>query len=56
MGKHDYHMHPQIITKPGWAEEFIQKAISTGIEEICFTDHMPFSLSNGKDRIPKGLN
>lgn len=54
MGKHDYHMHPQIITKPGWAEEFIQKAISTGIEEICFTDHMPFSLSNGKDRIPKG--
>ena len=55
MAKHDYHMHPQLLTKPGdWADAFVRKAISEGIEEICFTDHMPLSMSDQKDRIPRG--
>ena len=55
MAKHDYHMHPQLLTRPGdWADRFVQKAISEGIEEICFTDHMPLSMSDQKDRIPRG--
>jgi histidinol-phosphatase (PHP family) len=33
---------------------FIDSAIKQDFEEICFTDHMPLSISNARDRIPKG--
>lgn len=53
--KKDYHLHPNIINNPGQAEKFIKKAVESGFEEICFTDHMPFSITHGEfDRIPHG--
>ena len=50
----DYHLHPQILTKPDWIHSFIRTAIEKGIDEICVTDHMPLSLSDAADRIPAG--
>ena len=52
--KIDYHMHPNIINKPDNADLFINHAIEMGFDEICFTDHMPLSICNAADRIPKG--
>ena len=52
--KIDYHMHPNIINKPETTDLFINHAINMGFEEICFTDHMPLSICNAADRIPKG--
>ena len=51
----DYHMHPMIAQKPERFDEFAQRAIALGIEEICITDHMPLSISNAADRIPAGM-
>jgi len=50
----DYHLHPQILTKPGQIRSFIETALKRGVEEICITDHMPLSLSSAADRIPAG--
>lgn len=48
-------MHPNIMKVPGQAEEFARRAADLGFEEICFTDHMPFSLTPGEyDRIEPG--
>lgn len=47
-------MHPQVPGEQSLAEEFIQKAVSKGLEEICITDHMPLSISDAPDRIPVG--
>ena len=51
----DYHMHPQIVTKPEQIHDFIKTAMEKGIEEICITDHMPLSVSKAGDRIPAGM-
>ena len=50
----DYHLHPNLLNVPTQAEDFIKAALSKGITELCFTDHMPLSVSNARDRIPKG--
>ena len=50
----DYHMHPQIITKPELFAQFVETARKNGIEEICITDHMPLIGSSLKDRLPAG--
>lgn len=48
-------MHPNLLKKPEQADLFINKAIELGFEEICFTDHMPFSVTGDEhDRIPFG--
>lgn len=51
----DYHMHPSVLVSPDKMEMFIQHALRLNIEEICITDHMPLSLSNAGDRIPRGM-
>ena len=53
--KKDYHLHPNIINNPEQHEKFIEIAIQKGLDEICFTDHMTLSISNAKDRIPRGM-
>ncbi len=54
-GKKDYHMHPNLLKMPQRGPQFIEAAIERGFEEICFTDHMPFTLTGDeKDRIPFG--
>ncbi len=53
--KKDYHLHPNILNAPHQFEKFIAAATQKGIKEICFTDHMPLSISNAKDRIPRGM-
>lgn len=53
--KCDYHMHPNLTNNYKAADAFIEKAISEGFEEICFTDHMPLSISDAGDRIKKGM-
>ena len=50
----DYHMHPQILTKPELFAQFVETARMNGIEEICITDHMPLIGSSAKDRLPAG--
>ena len=50
----DYHMHPTIITRPEYFDQFVQVALEKGIEEICVTDHMPLSFSKESDRLPRG--
>ncbi len=50
----DYHLHANILNEPEKYSGFIDAAIKNGVEEICFTDHMPFSLSDAPDRIPHG--
>ena len=50
----DYHMHPQIVTKPELFEQFVESARARGIEEICITDHMPLIGATAKDRLPAG--
>ncbi len=53
--KKDYHLHPNIINNPSQAEDFINRAVQLGFDEICFTDHMPFSITHNEfDRIPNG--
>lgn len=53
--KKDFHMHPNILKKPYQADEFIARAIELGFDTICFTDHMPFTLTGDEhDRIPFG--
>ena len=52
--KKDYHMHPQVLTKPELFPEFARVAMEKGIEEICITDHMPLSTSKAKDRLLPG--
>ncbi len=52
--KCDYHTHPNILNRPQATDEFIDSAIEQGFQEICFTDHMPLSISDAGDRIPKG--
>ncbi|MBR2615242.1 MAG: PHP domain-containing protein [Clostridia bacterium] len=47
-------MHPQILTRPEAWRDFLERAIHLGIDEVCFTDHMPLSLSRAKDRMPAG--
>lgn len=51
----DYHIHPTILRKPEQFALFVENALSKNIEEICVTDHMPLSISNASDRIPKGM-
>ena len=50
----DYHLHPNLLNVPSAADEFISAAVKKDIKEICFTDHMPISVSNAHDRIPRG--
>ena len=50
----DYHLHPNIINAPEQADGFIEAALLRGIKRICFTDHMPLSVSPAHDRIPSG--
>ncbi len=53
--KRDLHMHPNILKRPEQADLFINRAIELGFCEICFTDHMPFSVTGDEhDRIPFG--
>lgn len=48
-------MHPNLIKMPQQADLFVQKAIELGFDEICFTDHMPFTVTGDEaDRIPFG--
>lgn len=42
----DCHTHPNIINKPWQVDEFIETAISLGLDEIHFTDHMPAFPAN----------
>lgn len=49
-------MHPNLLKKPEQADLFINRAIELGFDEICFTDHMPFSVTGDEcDRIPFGM-
>ncbi len=49
----DCHTHPNIINNPNQVDEFIKRAISIGLDEIHFTDHMPvFPTDWESDRIP----
>ncbi len=51
----DCHTHPNLLKRPAQAVEFIEKAISVGLREIVFTDHMPFTFTGDEvDRIPFG--
>lgn len=50
----DYHLHPTVLQTPEHMEYFVQQALKKGIKQICITDHMPLSISNAADRIPKG--
>lgn len=50
----DYHIHPTVVQDAERFDAFASKAIQTGIEEVCITDHMPLSTSNASDRIPAG--
>ncbi|MCK5812010.1 MAG: histidinol-phosphatase HisJ family protein [Clostridiales bacterium] len=52
--KCDYHTHPNLTNEPHRADAFIESAINQGFDEICFTDHMPLSISDAGDRIKKG--
>ncbi len=54
--KKDYHVHPMIMKKSlGNFEQFVQKEVSEGVDEICITDHMPLKRFDGnEDRIPLG--
>ena len=52
--KKDYHLHPQIMTKPEQFEQFVQAAKANGVEELCITDHMPLMGDDASDRIPHG--
>lgn len=48
-------MHPNLLKVPQQADLFINKAIELEFDEICFTDHMPFSVTGDEvDRIPFG--
>ena len=51
----DYHMHPTVVSSPEKVDSFIKSALSKGIQEVCFTDHMPLSVSKASDRIPNGM-
>ncbi len=53
--RRDFHMHPRIVQRPEWIEDYIRVAVSKNIREICVTDHMPLSLSKASDRIPHGM-
>jgi len=49
------HTHPNLLKKPEQADLFINRAIELGFDEICFTDHMPFTVTGDEhDRIPFG--
>lgn len=50
----DYHLHPMVLQCPERFDDFVQSALRQDIGEICITDHMPLSLSNAPDRIPRG--
>lgn len=53
--KADYHIHPNLLKQPEQADLFINRAIELGFDEICFTDHMPFTVTGDEhDRIPFG--
>lgn len=52
--RRDFHMHPQVLTRPERFEAFVARALELGIGEICVTDHMPLSFIERGDRIPKG--
>lgn len=53
--KKDCHTHPNVLNNPAQTDSFIQKAVSLGLDEIYFTDHMPYSLTGYEyDRIPAG--
>ncbi len=53
--KADYHTHPNLLKVPEQGITFIETAIARGFEEICFTDHMPFTVTGDEvDRIPFG--
>lgn len=51
----DYHIHPTVLALPDRIEHFVESALSKNIYEICVTDHMPLSISNASDRIPRGM-
>lgn len=53
--RRDFHMHPRIVQRPEWVDEFVRVAVSKNIKEICVTDHMPLSISKASDRIPHGM-
>lgn len=52
--KKDYHLHPRILNPIEPFDAFVHAALRKGIKKICVTDHMPLSVSNASDRIPKG--
>ena len=52
--KKDFHMHPTVVQNPERFDAFAARALEQGIERVCVTDHMPLSVSNAGDRIPKG--
>ena len=54
MRSQDYHIHAQIFQEHVDSEMFIRSAIEKNMDEICITDHMPFSYSSAADRIPTG--
>ena len=51
--KKDFHIHAKVLCG-GDVDAFISTAVEKGFEQICITDHMPLSISNAADRIPKG--
>ncbi len=55
MKRRDGHTHPNLLKVPGQAEEFLRYAIERRLDEIVFTDHMPYSVTGDEgDRIPAG--
>lgn len=53
--KYDYHTHPNFMNVPENDRKFIESAIESGLEEICFTDHAPLSRFPLSDRVPFGF-
>ena len=55
MIRRDGHTHPNIMKKPAQGDDFVRSAIAAGLDEIVFTDHMPFTVTGDeRDRIPFG--
>lgn len=48
LSKKDYHLHPIMLKCPAQAEGFVNAAIAKGFDKICFTDHMPFSITHNR--------
>ncbi len=43
--KYDYHVHTHLSDDAQTPmEEMVQKALSLGLEELCFTDHIDYGV------------